>query len=45
MEQQTVEVKFQGERVGSYIYKNTTHTLYSVPGKVVSLNFCKLMDR
>jgi hypothetical protein len=31
MEQQTVEVKFQGERVGALTDKNTTYTLYSVP--------------
>jgi hypothetical protein len=29
--QQTVEVKFEGEQVGSYTDKNTTYTLYSVP--------------
>jgi hypothetical protein len=28
---QTVEVKFEGERVGSHTDKNTTYTLYSVP--------------
>jgi len=31
MSQQTVEVKFQGEQVGSYTDKNTTYTLYSLP--------------
>ena len=32
MEQQTVEVKFEGEQVGSYTDKNTTtYTLYSLP--------------
>ena len=32
MGQQTVEVTFQGEQVGSYTdKKNTTYTLYSVP--------------
>jgi hypothetical protein len=31
MEQQTVEVKFQGVQVGSHTDKNTTYTLYSVP--------------
>ena len=31
MEQQTVKVKFQGERVGSLTDKSTTYTLYSVP--------------
>ena len=32
MEQQTVEVTFQGEQVGSHTdKKNTTYTLYSVP--------------
>jgi hypothetical protein len=30
MGQQTVEVTFQGEQVGSYSDKNTTYTLYSV---------------
>jgi hypothetical protein len=29
--QQTVEVKFQGEQVGSYTDKDTSYTLYSVP--------------
>ena len=30
--QQTVEVKFEGEQVGSYTdKKNTTYTLYSLP--------------
>ena len=28
---QTVEVKFQGEQVGSHTDKNATYTLYSVP--------------
>jgi hypothetical protein len=32
MSRQTVEVKFEGEQVGSYTAKNTTYTLYSVPG-------------
>jgi len=33
MEQQTVEVKFEGEQVGSYTDNNTTttYTLYSLP--------------
>ena len=31
MEQQTVEVQFQGEQVGSHTDENTTYTLYSVP--------------
>jgi hypothetical protein len=31
MEQQTVEVKFQGEQVGVATDRNTTYTLYSVP--------------
>jgi hypothetical protein len=31
MEQKTVEVKFQGEQVGSYTDKQTTYTLYSLP--------------
>jgi hypothetical protein len=31
MEQQTVQVKFQGEEIGSHSDKNTTYTLYSVP--------------
>jgi hypothetical protein len=30
MEQQTVEVQFQGEPVGSHTDKNTTYALYSV---------------
>ena len=30
MEQQTVEIKFQGEQLGSQTEKNTTYTLYSV---------------
>jgi len=30
MEQQTVEVQFQGEQVGSHTEENTTYTLYSV---------------
>jgi hypothetical protein len=29
---QTVEVKFEGEQVGSYTDKETTYTLYSLPG-------------
>jgi hypothetical protein len=29
--QQTVEIKFEGEQVGSYTDKDTTYTLYSVP--------------
>ena len=29
MEHQTVEIKFQGEQLGSYTDKNTTYTLYS----------------
>jgi hypothetical protein len=32
MEQQTVKVRFQGEQVGSHTDKNTTYTLYSLPG-------------
>ena len=32
IEQQTVEVTFQGEQVGSHTDKNVTYTLYSVPG-------------
>jgi hypothetical protein len=31
MEQQTVEVKFRGEPVGSYSDDGTTYTLYRVP--------------
>jgi hypothetical protein len=31
MEQQTVEIKFQGEQVGSHTDKDATYTLYSVP--------------
>jgi hypothetical protein len=34
MGQQAVEVKFQGEQVGSHSDKNTTYTLYSVPDDV-----------
>ena len=34
MSRQTVEVKFEGEQVGSYTDKNTTYTLYSVPGNL-----------
>jgi hypothetical protein len=30
--QQTVEVKFEGEQVGSYSDKDTSYTLYSLPG-------------
>ena len=30
MEQQSVEIKFQGEQLGSQTEKNTTYTLYSV---------------
>jgi hypothetical protein len=30
MGQQTVEIKFQGEQVGSHTDKTTTYTLYSV---------------
>jgi hypothetical protein len=32
MSKQTVEVKFEGEQVGSYTDKDTTYTLYSVAG-------------
>jgi hypothetical protein len=32
MNNQTVEVKFEGEQVGSYTDKNTSYTLYSVAG-------------
>jgi hypothetical protein len=32
MSQQIVEVKFEGEQLGSYTDKNTTYTLYSIPG-------------
>jgi hypothetical protein len=32
MSKQTVEVKFEGEQVGSYTDKNTSFTLYSVAG-------------
>ena len=31
MEQQKVEVKFQGVQVGSHTDKTTTYTLYSLP--------------
>jgi hypothetical protein len=34
MEHQTVQVKFQGEEIGSHSDKNTTYTLYSVPDSV-----------
>jgi hypothetical protein len=34
MGQQTVEIKFQGEQIGSHTDKNTTYTLYSVPDSV-----------
>ena len=30
MEQQTAEIKFQGERLGGHTDKDTTYTLYSV---------------
>jgi hypothetical protein len=29
---QSVEVKFRGEKVGSYTENDTAHTLYSAPG-------------
>ena len=32
MEQQTVEVKFQGEEVGTHTDSSATYTLYRVPG-------------
>jgi hypothetical protein len=32
MKQQTVEVQFEGEQVGSYTDKDTTYTLYNVAG-------------
>ena len=32
MEQQTVEIKFQGELVGSHTDAGATYTLYLVPG-------------
>ena len=31
MSRQTVEVKFEGEQVGTYTDKDTTYTLYRVP--------------
>jgi hypothetical protein len=34
MEQQAVEIKFQGEQVGSHTDQNTTYTLYSIPDSV-----------
>ena len=34
MEQQIVEVKFQGEEVGSHTDSSATYTLYRVPGDV-----------
>jgi hypothetical protein len=34
MEQQTVEIKFQGEQVGSLTDKDAIYTLYSVPDSV-----------
>jgi len=34
MEQQTVEVAFQGEQIGSHTDENTTYALYSIPDSV-----------
>jgi hypothetical protein len=34
MEHQTVQVKFQGEQIGSHSDTNTTYTLYGVPDSV-----------
>jgi hypothetical protein len=34
MEHQIVEVKFQGEKVGSHTDSSATYTLYRVPGDV-----------
>ena len=34
MGQQAVEIKFQGEQVGSHTDKDTTYTLYSIPDSV-----------
>jgi hypothetical protein len=34
MEQQIVEVRFQGEEVGSHTDSSATYTLYRVPGDV-----------
>jgi len=34
MGHQTVEIKFQGEQVGSHTDKDATYTLYSVPDSV-----------
>jgi hypothetical protein len=41
MGQQTVEVKFQGEQVGSHTDKNATYTLYSVPDDVYMVHVDK----
>ena len=32
MQQQTVEVRFQGEEIGNYSDSSATYTLYRVPG-------------
>jgi hypothetical protein len=34
MEQQNVEIRFQGEEVGSHTDSSATYTLYRVPGDV-----------
>ena len=36
MEQQTAEIKFHGEQLGSHTDKNTTYTLYSVAADSVA---------
>ena len=36
MEQQIVEVMFEGEQVGSHTDKDTTYTLYNVGGDLGS---------
>lgn len=43
MEQQTVEVKFQGELVGSCVWDEaeTTYTLYRVPGDTYVVHVAK----
>jgi hypothetical protein len=41
MGQQAVEVKFQGEQVGSHTDKNTTYTLYSVADDVYMVHVDK----
>ena len=45
MEQQTVEIKFQGEQVGSYTDKGTIYTLYSVPESVPDTLYVVHVDK